>query len=128
MGKKEKFISRVVTKSSSGWQLRIPFVKTLFFSESKYGSIEGALKEAISKRDNIIDKDKSLQLIGHKKKSTKNTSGVTGVCFQERTKSWVAYWSKNNKQHITRFSIIKYGDEIAKTKAINFRNEKIKDN
>ena len=51
-----------------------------------------------------------------------NTSGVNGVYFSKRDKSWVAMWYENGKRRRTYFSITKYGsDEKAKQEAIKHR-------
>ena len=51
-----------------------------------------------------------------------NTSGITGVCFDKRDKTWYARWSENGKRRSISFSIKKYGsDEKAKQEAIKHR-------
>ena len=54
--------------------------------------------------------------------STKNTSGIAGVC--RHMKSWRAQWSDNEKRCSKAFSIAKYGEEQAKALAIAFRKAK----
>ena len=53
-----------------------------------------------------------------------NTSGTTGVSFDETNKAWYANWYENGKQQCKWFSIKKYGsDEKAKQKAIEHRKD-----
>ena len=51
-----------------------------------------------------------------------NTSGTTGVSFNNHNKRWRVQWSENGKQQFKWFSIKKYGsDEKAKQEAIKHR-------
>lgn len=55
-----------------------------------------------------------------------NTSGITGVGFIAKDKTWVSRWVElDGTRKIKCFSISKYGHEVAKQMAINFRNETI---
>ena len=54
---------------------------------------------------------------------TNNTSGCKGVV--KRKNAWQAQWYDNEgRQRYKTFSIQTYGDEQAKTLAIDFRKEK----
>ena len=56
-------------------------------------------------------------------KRNDNTSGIKGVHFDTKDKSWRAQWNNNNgKQCCKSFSMKKYGDQ-AKQLAINKRLE-----
>ena len=51
-----------------------------------------------------------------------NTSGTTGVSFDEAGQGWIASWCENGVRKSMWFSIKKYGsDEKAKQKAIEHR-------
>lgn len=59
-------------------------------------------------------------------KQRNNTSGITGVGFSERDKTWVSRWVElDGARKIKCFSISKYGNEVAKQMAIDFRNQTI---
>ena len=50
-----------------------------------------------------------------------NTSGTTGVNYESRSNSWIAYWhDKDMKKQQKGFSVNKYGEQ-AKQKAITHR-------
>ena len=59
---------------------------------------------------------------------TTNTSGVSGVCFDKRENSWCASWYDEDKRKFKSFSVKKYGDREAQQLAINYRNEKAREN
>jgi len=63
------------------------------------------------------------------KKLNTNTSGATGVYLhkQKQYLYWVAVWydHKTNKKHDKFFSVMKYGNDEAKTLAINYRDQAI---
>lgn len=69
-------------------------------------------------------------------KQKNNTSGITGVRFATTTVSggtytaWIATWSegsKENKSKSKQFSCNKYGHDIAKQMAIDYRNKMIEE-
>ena len=56
--------------------------------------------------------------------SINNTSGISGVIYDNRNNHWVASWyNENKKRRYKSFSAIKYGDEQAKQKAITHRKQ-----
>ena len=67
-------------------------------------------------------------------KQKNNTSGVTGVCFQDKIiagrlySTWVARWKDlDGKSKSKNFSADKYGNDAAKQMAIDFRNRMIEE-
>lgn len=82
---------------------------------------------------NIRWEDDAQQARNHSK-STLNTSGIVGV--RRRTKlikgveyaSWTASWATEvNKKRSKEFSCNKYGEDVAKQLAIDFRNKMIQE-
>lgn len=60
------------------------------------------------------------------KKPSTNTSGIVGVSFTSSTNSWRAFWHDGKgKQRNKNFAVNKYGFEIAKQLAIEYRNKMI---
>jgi len=97
------------------------YVKT--FSDSNYGSKEAALEKAIQFRDKIVQKE-GLILVEdrqvHNNKKSTNTSGVNGV--SKSTGIYYAYIQVSPyKRKCRKFSIAKYGEEVAFRKAVAWR-------
>jgi len=75
---------------------------------------------------NGLDNHKSnLRLVNQRTQTinqgikSNNTSGVTGVSYYKNPRAWVAFWQDaDGNQWTKRFSLNKYGDNIAKTMAI----------
>lgn len=64
----------------------------------------------------------------NRKARSDNLSNFTGVHLHTTMnsyKSWRAIWTENDKQYSKTFSVLKYGDEIAKELAICYRKEQI---
>lgn len=63
------------------------------------------------------------------RKLNTNTSGATGVYLhrQKEYLYWVAFWydHETHKRHDKFFSVMKHGNEMAKTLATNYRNQAI---
>ena len=97
------------------------YIKT--FSDAKYGGKEIALEEAIQYRDKIIQQDGLILIEGrvvHNNKKSTNTSGVNGV--SKSSGNYYAYiYESPYKRKIRKFSIAKYGEEIAFRKAVAWR-------
>ncbi len=93
------------------------------FSDSKHGGKEGALAKAIEYRDRVI-KDAGLVLVEDRKiynnKKTTNSTGVNGVCCSSGYYHAYIYpepWKRKAK----KFSISKWGEELAFQKAVAWR-------
>lgn len=70
-----------------------------------------------SQRDNCVNKSKSRN----------NTSGNTGIRYEEVYNRFIAYWTDINKKLCSKkFSVNKYGYENAKILAIKYREQMIK--
>jgi len=82
---------------------------------------------------NGLDNHKSnLRLVGRRIQSinrgikSTNTSGVTGVSYYKKTKCWVAQWEDADGNKCRKyFSLKKYGNDIARTRAIDHRQKMI---
>lgn len=136
-----KGISRIDSGSTHGWFVRAyrnnkTYSKLL--SDSKFGSKESALKEAIKIRDQFI-----TQLAKIKKKPSKrrvvkrdcrNVTGELGVSRTSKKahngqyyESFTVSWRpKPGVQKSTSFSIRKYGEEKALQLAIEHRRQMMK--
>ena len=65
----------------------------------------------------------------NKSTSKTNTSGTSGVCYDNQKGLWVASWcDQNMKYQRKRFSVKKLGDEQAKQLAINYRKQMAEEN
>ncbi len=67
-------------------------------------------------------------------KQKNNTSGIVGVAIRttiisgKEYPAWVATWNTlDGKKYTKNFSINKYGDDVAKQMAIDFRNKRIEE-
>lgn len=70
--------------------------------------------------NSINQKNRGLQ--------SNNTSGISGVRYNDKIKSWVCRYTDNEKKRHTRtFSVNKYGFNEAKELAIKLRKEKEKE-
>jgi len=75
-----------------------------------------------NRKSNLRLVDQRTQTINHGIKST-NTSGVTGVSYDKKSKRWVAQWQDKDGNWCCKcFSSKKYGNEGAKAKAIKHRS------
>lgn len=83
----------------------------------------------------IDNRPENLRLISiaenrrNAKKLNTNTSGITGVYLHKQKKYfyWAAFWydHKTYKKRDKFFSVLKYGNEEAKTLATNYRDQAI---
>jgi len=82
---------------------------------------------------NCLDNHKSnlrlvnqrIQSINQRMKSN-NLSGVTGVCFNKKSNCWMATWQDSSGTNCCKFfASKKYGNDIAKAKAIKHRQRMI---
>jgi len=75
-----------------------------------------------NRKSNLRLVDRRIQIINQGIKSN-NTSGVTGVSYYKKSKSWVAHWrDKDGNQCHKCFSSKKYGNDNAKVLAIEHRS------
>ena len=77
-------------------------------------------------RGNIQWLEMEKQPRNQKKRKT-NTSGVTGVVFYPKNRSWVAEWLCEAKHRSKSFSVDKYGHEQAFQLACDYRNKMIQE-
>lgn len=64
----------------------------------------------------------------NKGKLKRNTSGVTGVCYDNHSKSWRASWyTPEGRQTSRSFSCLKYGDDKAFELAVKIRKTSIEE-
>jgi len=78
-----------------------------------------------NQKGNLRLVDRRIQTINRGIKST-NTSGVTRVCFNKKSKCWVAKWQDiDGNQCRKSFGSKKYGNDVAKAKAIEHRQRMI---
>jgi hypothetical protein len=99
------------------------------FSVAEYGSKKKAHKAASAWRDALYVS------ISHRKiklREKRNTSGTIGVALTCKTNpsgkqywSWEAQWRTNGRTYTRKFSILKYGDILAKALAIKLRDKHI---
>jgi len=79
-----------------------------------------------NRKGNLRLVDRRIQSINRGIKSN-NTSGVKGVCFNKKSKSWVATWKDIDGNRCSKcFSSKKYGNDIARTMAIEHRQRMIR--
>ncbi|SIP86124.1 HNH endonuclease [Pacmanvirus A23] len=50
-----------------------------------------------------------------------NETGIKGVHYSDKKKSWIAQWSLNGKRYCREYSVKKYGDDGAKQLAVQKR-------
>jgi hypothetical protein len=109
------------------------------FSDKKCGDSDAALQQAIQHRDMLV---KKYPPISRKEickvKRSNNKTGITGVYKYAKPYTlsdgeirenwyWEANWPDTEGESVCKsFSIKKYGDEIAKQKAIRARNKGVK--
>jgi len=71
--------------------------------------------------------DRRTQSINQGIKSN-NTSGVTGVSYYKKSKRWVATWGDSSGNKCCKcFSSKKYGNDVAKAKAIEYRQKMMRE-
>lgn len=144
MGNKEakdhdmKGISRISSKENGyGWYVRTYLngkTYSKFFSDSKYGSKERALKFAKKAKSFAEQQLRPLRNRGKKsvkklvKQSKNNSTGVIGVSFTTRTTQsgktysyFLVNWRENGKSKNTSYSCNKYGKKEAFRLAVQHR-------
>ncbi len=147
MNKKLKGISRIDSRSTHGWYVRIYANGGVFtsklFSDRQYGSKEKALKNAIAWRDHnqmvadIYKKEHPMPKKRppyYKKKPKNNSSGIVGVHTVHSSKGdkKVVYvqatWSENGQPRSKKFYITKKRSvEEALKQAKELRKQKEKE-
>jgi len=84
------------------------------------------LNKLDNRKGNLRLVDRRIQIINQGIKSN-NTSGVTGVFFDKNSKRWVAHWRDADGNQCSKcFSSKKYGNDVAKAKAIEHRQRIIR--
>lgn len=140
--KKLKGISRIDSKSTHGWYVRIYGIKSVFacklFSDRLYGGKQAALKNAIKYRDHnqmVADLQITRAGNGTRGRSTPfkhNKTGVAGVhkSYNRKKNGYVyhyyrATWFENGKSCSKEFIITKNRpEEVAFKMAVALRKEK----
>jgi len=108
------------------------------FPDKKYGGRQKALKLARQYRDELLRK---FPPISRKEvcriRRSNNKSGIAGVCSYEKryklkdgtvkeTRYWEATWPGEEGKNVSvNFSVRKYGEELARSKAIRARQRGI---
>jgi len=84
-------------------------------------------------RNRLDNRRANLRLVDQRTQSINqgmrqdNKSGMTGVCYYTKHKSWVAKWQDMNGNECSKyFSTNKYSNDIAKAKAIEYRQKIIR--
>jgi len=79
-----------------------------------------------NRKSNLRLVDRRIQTINQGIKLN-NTSGVTGVSFNKKSNRWVATWQDSSGTNCCKcFSSKKYGNDIARTRAIKHRQRMIR--
>jgi hypothetical protein len=126
-----KYIYRIDgLDSGHGWLLRIEFKNGMlcdeFFRDSRYGSASSALRYAKEERERQLSLHNVPYARGRrfsKALRSTNSTGVTGVC---RSNCYYHCFIplKPNKTKTKKFSINKYGEELAFRLAVEWRQIK----
>ena len=106
------------------------------FPFKKFGGKAKAIAAAKKKRDiegkKIYGSNWPYAKFSPRKVSPLNSSGEIGVSYSEKDHSWVATWQEGKgvkrKQKNAYFSINKFGDDKAKTKAVKARRSAVRAN
>lgn len=127
-----------VDGSTMGWNVRFRHTgraESKFFSDRMYGGKDNALVVARMYRDarlNQLGPQDPMRHIG--RMSSRNSTGLVGVCRTTcQTKGhfydyWSAQWTlPDGKQCVRKFSINKYGEKDARRRAIQAREEGIRE-
>lgn len=117
-----KYVVRVDSVKAKGWQVRLATWHpkgpgSRFFSDSKWGSPDEALKQAKAFRDKAYEGLKDPGMPEVRFKNTRNSSGLLGVTLSSKQRPgwqghwyWDAYWSKGvPRQAVKRFSVRRLG-------------------
>ena len=106
---KHKHISRVKTRNTDGWQVRLQRHKqphSKFFPLKKHGSEQAALEAAIQYRDALLE----LAPPPLPAANVVNKSPDVGICYYKNEQVWRAQWvDKDGKRKGRQFSESKYG-------------------
>jgi hypothetical protein len=136
----DRGISRLDQESvgTHGWQVRLQRKGVRygrFFSDSAWGGRENALSIARQYRDKILGHSERLSgganvsSRSHTGPTARSSSGVVGVTRIVQCSSngveyrfWQASWTTpDGVRETVRYSILKYGDELAFEKAVHAR-------
>ena len=126
-----KYIYRIDDLDAGhGWLLRIEMKKELVFNilfrDSRYGSVDEALRHAKNEREKqlkLLDLPYAKGRRFSKKLRSTNSTGVTGIC-----RSGFYYHCyipvEPNKRKTKKFSVDKYGEMVAFALAMEWRQQK----
>ncbi len=124
--------------ATHGWQVRLQWKGVRFgrfFSDSAWGGREAALLHAERYRDRLLARlergraSSSASARSHTAPASRNRSGVVGVArIVQRSASgteyhfWQASWvSPEGRRESVRFSVLKHGDSLAFSLAVEAR-------
>jgi hypothetical protein len=117
-------------KAQKGWLVCISRRKQIVrkaFYDSGHGGSKGALAQAQAFRDQWLAAHPLLDAMAFSQQiAAHNTSGIPGVGRSVNPRNGSAYWgafvSYRNKKIARTFSVNKYGEAVAKEKAIRARH------
>ena len=132
-------ISIIESRGTNCAWVRIKYDSKSFqqsFPFKKFGGKAKAIAAAKKKRDiegkKIYGSNWPYAKFSPRRVSPLNSSGEIGVSYTEKDHSWVATWQEGKgvkrKQKNSYFSINKFGDDKAKTKAVKARRSAVRAN
>ncbi len=133
---KTKYIVRISTSNTKGYQVRVPLdyyrnpaaVSNEFVADSRHGGPVGAYQQALAIRDRLLEQTGQTELLhrarGNSTRFSRTTSGVIGVRRESRERHrpsgphlleiWRASGQlKDGKSWRRSFSCVKYGEAEA---------------
>ncbi|MDR1233011.1 MAG: hypothetical protein LBJ75_02000 [Puniceicoccales bacterium] len=137
---RESGISRIESRTTNGWLVRgykNGYRYSKLFSDGKLGGKEEALRKAKvfrnelrSRLSAIPAKPRCQKIVSHDKRNQTGVLGVSKLCKSGKGDKKLGFFSVTwrpvkGKQKCTSFSISKYGEKIAFTKAVSLRYEKL---